>query len=251
MELEELTRYLDGLLSVSTFPDYCPNGLQVEGRSEVHKVITGVSACTELFDAAIRENGDAIIVHHGLFWDGQPSVITRSRKKRIERLVKNDISLLAYHLPLDAHPLYGNNAQIAGKLGLVNRRLFGKAKGNMIGCIGELPEPLSSEEVFTHLRNQLNAPITVHPFGPDTIQKIGVCSGGAQSYFPEAVDDGVDLFLTGEQSEWVFHYAKEEGVHYVAAGHHATERFGVQALATHLKGHFHIETLFIDIENPI
>ena len=251
MKLTELMRYLDELLESDRFSDYGPNGLQVEGTHDVKKIVTGVSACIELFDRAVEKKADAVLVHHGLFWDGQPVTAVGSRKERLSRLIKNDISLIAYHLPLDAHPQFGNNAGIFRALNLSGPIPFGMAKGNAIGFLGSFEKPLSRNEAQERIRAGINPDARFHFFGPDEIRKVAVCSGGAQSLFSEAIRQKADLYITGEESEWVYHLAKEEKAHYAAAGHHATERFGPMLLAVHLKEKFGLDAEFIDVENPI
>jgi len=251
MLLSELMKYLDEILDTKNFTDYGPNGLQIEGRKEIKKIVTGVSACVELSGAAVEKNADAILVHHGIFWDSQPAVITKSRKDRIAPLLKNDISLIAYHLPLDAHPLYGNNAGLSFALGLKNLKQFAEYKGKNIGFIGEFEEDMPAESVVSLIKQKINPESLFYNFGPDRIRSVAVCSGGAQNVFGEAIEKKADLFITGEQSEWVYHLAREEKVHYVSAGHHATEKFGVRLLGEHIKNEFGLDVEFMDIRNPI
>ena len=251
MLLSELVSYLDEILNSSEFKDYGPNGLQVEGKKEIKKIVTGVSSCVELFHAAVEKNADAVIVHHGIFWDGQPSILTKSRKERITPLIKNDISLIAYHLPLDAHPEFGNNAGLSAALDLKNLRPFAEFKGKSIGFIGEFEKNFSAEAVLKKIKEKINPQSTLYDFGPENIKTVAVCSGGAQNSFHEAIEKGADLFITGEQSEWVYHVAREEKVHYVSAGHHATERFGVKLLGKHIQDKFNLDVEFIDIYNPV
>ena len=250
MKLTELNSYINNLLESESFSDYCPNGLQVEGKPEISKIVTGVSACIELFDRAIEQNADAIITHHGLFWEGQPVTAVGVRRDRIARLLNNNISLLSWHLPLDAHPEHGNNAVIARNLGMVDLQPFGKSRGRTIGFTGTIP-PIPFPLFQDMVRKKINPSARFHSFGPETVKRIAICSGGAPSYFPEAIEAGADVYLTGEESEWVYHMAREERVHYITAGHHATERFGVAALGNFLSEKFGLDVQFIDIPNPI
>ncbi|MDH5655787.1 MAG: Nif3-like dinuclear metal center hexameric protein [Spirochaetia bacterium] len=251
MKLEKLTSYLDELLDSSSFKDYGPNGLQIEGRKEINTIITGVSSCVDLFEAAAAKKADAVIVHHGIFWDGQNAVITKSRKDRIRPLILNDISLFAYHLPLDAHPEFGNNAGLADVLNLKNLKPFADFKGKSIGFMGEFSESLSSGDAKNLIQKKINPDARFYDFGPQQIRTAAVCSGGAQSALNEAIEKGADLYITGEESEWVYHLAKEERIHFVSAGHHATERFGVQLLGEHLADQFNLNVEFVDVFNPI
>ncbi|MBI4741498.1 MAG: Nif3-like dinuclear metal center hexameric protein [Betaproteobacteria bacterium] len=248
MRCEELTRYLDDLLEASRFKDYCPNGLQVEGRNEVRRVVFGVTACRALLDAALARDADAIIVHHGWFWRGEDGRVTGLRKARLQTLLKHDINLIAYHLPLDGHPRFGNNAQLAHHLGWRAEGRFGEQEMGWFGRCGE-PTPLAalSRQMAATLRR---APQAIG--NPDRmVERIAWCSGGAQCYFEQAIVLGVDAYVSGEISEQTVHLARESGVAYIAAGHHATERYGVQALAAHLAERFGLECEFVDIDNPV
>ena len=248
MKLVELVEYLDRLLEPAKFRDYCPNGLQVEGRAEVRRIVAGVTASQALLDAAVAVQADAVLVHHGYFWRGEDGRITGMRKRRLATLIENDISLLAYHLPLDAHPTLGNNAQWAAALGWQPQGQFGEQD---IGWVGTLPQPQTVAELATGLTVALGrAPLVIgEPARP--ISRLAWCSGGAQGYFEQAIALGVDAYLSGEISEQTVHLARESGVAYFAAGHHATERFGAQALALHLAEHCGLDCCFVDVDNPV
>ena len=248
MKLVELVEYLDRLLEPAKFRDYCPNGLQVEGRAEVRRIVAGVTASQALLDAAVAVQADAVLVHHGYFWRGEDGRITGMRKRRLATLIENDISLLAYHLPLDAHPTLGNNAQWAAALGWQPQGQFGEQD---IGWVGTLPQPQTVAELATALTGVLGrAPLVIgEPARP--ISRLAWCSGGAQGYFEQAIALGVDAYLSGEISEQTVHLARESGVAYFAAGHHATERFGAHALALHLAEHCGLDCRFVDVDNPV
>ena len=249
MKRDDLARYLDDLLCATNYRDYCPNGLQVEGRPEVRRVVFGVSACQALLDAAVAKGADALLVHHGWFWRGEDGRVTGVRKARLKTLLDHDISLFAYHLPLDGHPELGNNARLAGHFGWSVEGRFGD---DNLGCHGRLPTPVSSEALAAQLADGLGRkPLLVGGEMGRPIERIAWCTGGAQGYFEKAILLGVDAFVTGEISEYNVHLARETGVAFYSAGHHATERFGVQALASHLATHCEIECEYIDIDNPV
>ncbi len=248
MKREELMMYLDGLLTPAKFRDYCPNGLQVEGRSEIARIVTGVTASQALLDAAIAIDADAILVHHGYFWKGEDGRVTGIRRKRLASLLAADINLLAYHLPLDAHPELGNNAQLACRMGWLAEGRFGEQD---IAWLGGLAEPSSLAQFSARVAQVLGRePLTLGD-PQRTIRRIGWCTGGAQGYFEQAVALGVDAYVSGEVSEQTVHLARESGVAYLAAGHHATERFGAQALGEHLARQFGLDCRFIDVDNPV
>lgn len=251
--LKELVQFIDTYLKSGEFKDYAPNGLQVEGRPRVRKLVTGVSACVELFDRALEKGADAVLCHHGLLWEGQPRTLIGSRRERMALLLKNELSLLAYHLPLDAHPDVGNNAQLAKALHLRELKPFAEVKGREIGFLGTLEEATPRDSFFSLVRNTINSGARFHPFGPAMIRSVAVCSGGAPEMLSAAVEAGADLYLTGEETEWIHHLAKEERIHFAAAGHHATERFGVRALGEFLSTvrELELEVEFIDVENPV
>ena len=248
MKREELVDYLDGLMTPGKFRDYCPNGLQVEGRSEITRVVAGVTASQALLDAAVECRADAILVHHGYFWKGEDGRVTGIRRKRLATLLAHDINLLAYHLPLDAHPELGNNAQLAGKLGWLPEGRFGEQD---MAWLGKVDEPCDLTALAAKVANVLAREPMVIGDGLRLIRRIAWCSGGAQGYFEEAIALGVDAFLSGEISEQTVHLARESGVAYLAAGHHATERYGIQALAAHLAQRFGIACDFVDLDNPV
>lgn len=251
MKRDELTRYLDQLLDSARFRDYCPNGLQVEGRSDVRLILAGVTASQALIDAAIARGADALLVHHGWFWRGEDGRVTGFRKARMQALLKHDINLIAYHLPLDGHAELGNNAQLARHLGWFVDGRFGEQD---IGWHGHLPAPMPLAELVRTIATVLRrAPQVIVNAGEsdNTVSRIGWCSGGAQNLFEQAIEQGVDAYLSGEISEQNVHLARESGVAFIAAGHHATERFGVRALAAHLAERLGLECEFVDIDNPV
>ena len=248
MDREELRGTLDTLLEAARFRDYCPNGLQVEGRDEVRRVLAGVTASQALVDAAVARGVDTLLVHHGWFWRGEDGRVTGFRKARLQALLGHDINLIGYHLPLDAHPEFGNNAQLAKHLGWVLEGHFGDQD---LGCFGSSSRPGTLADLAAQLRSELRREPLVIGDSARPAKRIAWCSGGAQSYFEAAIGLGVDVYVSGEISEQHVHLARETGVAYIAAGHHATERFGVQALAAHLAERFGIECEFLDIDNPV
>lgn len=243
----ELEHYTNTLLDIGRFRDYGPNGLQVEGRAEVRRIVSGVTASQALIDAAIAQQADAVLVHHGLFWRGHDGRIVGWMKRRLQALLAHDINLLAYHLPLDAHPELGNNAQLGRMLGWVAEGHFGEQD---LGCVGALPEAASLSTLQQHIGQQLGRAVVVVGGDGRSICRVAWCSGGAQSYFEAAIAAGADAFITGELSEPQTHLARETGVAFLACGHHATERYGAQALGAHLAERFGLEHCFIDIDNP-
>jgi dinuclear metal center YbgI/SA1388 family protein len=248
MKRDELARYLDETLETARFRDYCPNGLQVEGRAEVQHIVAGVTASQALIEAAIERRADALLVHHGWFWKGEDGRITGLRKARISRLLAHDINLFAYHLPLDSHAELGNNAQLAARLGWIAEARFGEQD---IAWIGRPASPLTAGELAQSIAAKLGRvpQLVGDPARP--IGRIAWCSGGAQGYFEQAIALGVDAYVSGEISEQTVHLARESGVAYLAAGHHATERFGAEALAQHLAEKFGLSCEFVDIDNPV
>jgi dinuclear metal center YbgI/SA1388 family protein len=248
MLLTELSDYNASLLQTNLFKDYCPNGVQVEGRAEVRRIATGVTASQQVLDAAIAWGADAILVHHGYFWRNEDATIIGIKKKRIAQLLRNDVSLLAYHLPLDAHAELGNNAQLGKLLGLVAHGRFGEQNIVWLGAL-ERPQPLAQfAQLIAH--DVQRTPQVIGDINKN-IRKVAWCSGGAQNYFEAAIAQGVDAYITGEISEQNFHLANESGVAFIAAGHHATERLGIQALGEHLAKQFGLEHRFFDQDNPI
>jgi len=248
MQLSELNDYIGRLLEVSRFRDYCPNGLQVEGRAEIKRIATGVTASQRLLEAATAWGADAILVHHGYFWRNEDATVTGIKKRRVAHLLRHDINLLAYHLPLDAHAGLGNNAQLALLLGLLPQGCFGEQD---IAWHGELKQPQKLHQFAESISQALQRSPQVIGDGEKKIKRIAWCSGAAQSYFEQAVSLGVDAFLTGEISEQNVHVAQETGVAFIAAGHHATERYGVKALGEHLHQQFALEHRFFDMDNPV
>ena len=247
----ELLAYLDELLEPSRFQDYCPNGLQVEGKQQINILVTGVTASQALLDAAVANNADAILVHHGYFWRGEAPAVTGLKYQRLKTLLTRDINLFAYHLPLDAHAELGNNAQLAKILDLeVDGRISGPGEP-AIGLCGCLKVAQSLSEFSSFIANRLGRePTTIAGHNRD-INTLGWCTGAAQGYIQQAAELGLDAFISGEASEQTTHLARELGIHYIAAGHHATERYGAKALGEHLAEHFDLQHHFIDIDNPV
>jgi dinuclear metal center YbgI/SA1388 family protein len=248
MLLNELGDYNATLLQTNMFKDYCPNGIQVEGRAEVRRIATGVTASQQVLDAAIEWGADAILVHHGYFWRNEEATIVGIKKKRIAQLLRNDVSLLAYHLPLDAHAELGNNAQLGKLLGLAARGRFGEQS---LAWLGEMERPQSLTQFIQKIGQDLLRVPQVIGDGKKSICKVAWCSGGAQNYFEAAIAQGADAYITGEISEQNFHLANETGVAFIAAGHHATERLGIQALGNHLAKQFGLDHRFFDQANPV
>jgi dinuclear metal center YbgI/SA1388 family protein len=246
----QLLEGLDALLQPSQFRDYGPNGLQVEGRSGLRKLVSGVTASLALIDAAIAVQADAILVHHGLFWRGQDVRVTGWMKQRLARLLQHDINLFAYHLPLDAHPELGNNAQLARLLGIDlypdSRGRFGEQS---LGFMGERVST-SASALASHVQACLGRAVTLVAEPDRAVRRVALCTGGAQSYFESAIAAGADVFITGEISEPQAHYARETGVAYIACGHHASERGGAAAVGAHMAAQLGLEHAFIDIDNP-
>jgi dinuclear metal center YbgI/SA1388 family protein len=248
MRLNELRDYIESELAVSRFRDYCPNGLQVEGRAEVRRIATGVTASQAVLEAATTWGADAILVHHGYFWRSEDAAIAGIKKRRVAHLLAHDTSLLAYHLPLDAHPVMGNNAQLGERLGFIEKGRFGEQD---IAMHGSLAQPQTLQQLARHIQHTLQREPQVIGHANPNIARIAWCSGGGQGYFEQAVALGVDAFLTGEISEQNVHVAQETGVAFIAAGHHATERFGIQALGEHLAARFGFEHRFFDQDIPV
>ncbi|MDG9929875.1 MULTISPECIES: Nif3-like dinuclear metal center hexameric protein [unclassified Pseudomonas] len=248
--LTTLVEEADRFLGAARISDYCPNGLQVEGRPQVRRIVSGVTASQALLDAAVEAEADVVLVHHGYFWKGENACITGMKRRRLQTLLGNDISLLAYHLPLDLHPEVGNNVQLARQLDITVEGPLDPDNPRVVGLLGSLAEPLSPRDFARRVQDVLGRePLLVE--GPGMVRRIGWCTGGGQGYIDDAIAAGVDLFLTGEASEQTFHSARENGISFVAAGHHATERYGVQALGDHLARRFALEHLFIDCPNPV
>lgn len=249
--LHEIIQWCDQTLKAAEFKDYAPNGLQIEGSTEVKRILCAVTASEDAIDAAIAQNADLLLVHHGYFWKGEPYPITGMRGNRIKKLIQNNISLVAYHLPLDAHPSLGNNIAIAEKLNLQNLEPLDLTEKHPIGNIGYLEQALSVEEFKAKLQNSFDFTVIHLPAEKQSIQKVGFCTGGAQDFIAKAALQNCDAYISGEVSERTFYEAKELGVHYFACGHHATERYGVQRLAQAISKQFAIESEYFELNNPI
>ncbi len=262
---QTLLSTFNSLLQAERFTDYGPNGLQVEGKTQIHKIVSGVTASRALIEAAIDAKADAIFVHHGLFWRGQTGVVTGWMKERLKLLLAHDINLYAYHLPLDAHPELGNNAQLGQKLGFITPKAAERGEithfgDQSLGWVANIElssqnQPFSPENLQKHLENSLKRPVacvfnTYLATNNIAIKNIAWCTGGAQSYFEAAIAAGADAFITGEMSEPQAHLARECGVAYFACGHHATERYGAPAVAAHVAEKLGIQHQFIEIDNP-
>jgi dinuclear metal center YbgI/SA1388 family protein len=247
---QQLAQCFDTLLEPEKFRDYGPNGLQVEGRSEIRKLVSGVTASLALIEAALHADADAIFVHHGLFWRGQDGRVIGWMKQRLALLLAHDINLFAYHLPLDAHAELGNNAQLALRLGLATTRRFGEQDLGFLGAREDGGSFENAGVLGLHIETLLGRSVTV--VGPQDrpVTRLAWCTGGAQSYFEAAIAAGADAFITGEISEPQAHYARECGVAYLACGHHATERYGAPAVASHVARQLSLEHVFVDIDNP-
>nr|WP_314267339.1 type 2 GTP cyclohydrolase I [uncultured Moellerella sp.] len=233
-------------LKASEFQDYAPNGLQVEGRSHVQKIVTGVTACQALLDKAVELEADAIIVHHGYFWKNEPAVVRGMKRNRLKTLLCNDINLYGYHLPLDAHPIHGNNVQLAHKMGVCINGYI-----DPLVPFGFFDQPILATELHARLESQMGRSV-LHcgDHAKAEIRQIAWCTGGGQGFIQQAAEFGVDAFVTGEVSEQTIHIAREMGIHFFSAGHHATERYGIQALGQWLANEHNLDVTFIDIDNP-
>jgi dinuclear metal center YbgI/SA1388 family protein len=251
MKNRKLANKLDQLLEIHQFKDYCPNGLQIEGREQVKKVITGVTANQALIDAAIAQQADAILVHHGFFWKGEKQEIVGMKYNRIKALIENGINLYAYHLPLDVHPEFGNNTQLAKLLAITDRRPLEPWDKRSVGRVGKFEQAISPDVLCKRINSVLNRQPLHIDGGKDEIKTIAWCTGGGQDYITIAAEQGIDAFISGEISERTTHIAREMGIHYYAAGHHATERYGVQALGQWLNDELELDVTFIDIDNPV
>jgi dinuclear metal center YbgI/SA1388 family protein len=244
--VEEADRYLGS----AKIQDYCPNGLQVEGRPQVMRIVSGVTASQALLDAAVQARADLVLVHHGYFWKGENPCVVGMKQRRLKTLLKHDISLLAYHLPLDLHAEVGNNVQLARQLELTVEGPLDPADSRVVGLIGSLPEPMHPRDFARRVQEVLGRePLLIE--GSEKIRRVGWCTGGGQGYIDRAIAAGVDLYISGEASEQTFHSARENDISFIAAGHHATERYGVQALGDYLARRFALEHVFIDCPNPI
>jgi dinuclear metal center YbgI/SA1388 family protein len=248
MNINDLNNYLNELLQPERFSDYCPNGFQVEGKREINTIVTGVTASMALLEAALLANADAVLVHHGYFWRGEALPITGIKKRRIQFLLQHEINLLAYHLPLDAHAELGNNAMLAKQLGL---NITGKTGEKEMLLLTELSAPQSLQDFAKSIETKLNRMPQVIGDLAKPVRKVALCTGAAQGYIEQAVTANVDVYVSGEISEQTVHVARESGVSYIAAGHHATERYGIQALGEHLAQKFGLQHTFIDCDNPV
>ena len=246
----ELQNYLDGMLRVSEISDYCPNGLQVEGTHKIEKIVTGVTASQALVNAAIEANADALIVHHGYFWKGEPQAVTGMKKRRLSALLANDLNLFAYHLPLDVHPEFGNNRQLASLLDVQNVSAVSGVKPVGVVMQGNLEEAIEGVALQDKLQQLLGRDVLIEGPVSKPITTLAWCTGGGQGFIEQAVELGVDAFITGEVSEQTVHTAREMGITFFAAGHHATERYGVKSLGEHIEQQFDLPVEFIDIDNP-
>lgn len=248
MKMTELLDYTGQLLQVERFRDYCPNGLQVEGKAEVGRIVSGVSACLQLLEAAAATGADMVLVHHGYFWKNEDARVAGIKRARLKLLLERDINLVGYHLPLDAHPELGNNAQLARKLGLEVEGWFGEQS---IAAYGSL----LSAQTLAELGDGVAVALDREPFivgdADRSVRRVAWCTGAAQDYLAQAIALGVDAFITGEVSEHTVHLARESGVAFIAAGHHATERYGIQALGEHLAERFGVEHRFVEVHNPV
>ncbi|GGI81134.1 Nif3-like dinuclear metal center hexameric protein [Legionella impletisoli] len=246
-----LSQYLDEFLSCASFQDYAPNGLQVEGKDTIHKICTAVTASEKAIEEAIAKNADALLVHHGYFWRGEDPTVKGIKKRRLGLLLASELNLFAYHLPLDCHATLGNNACLAKRLEVGSIQSHKINKTPDLLWSGTLKESLSIQKLTQLITHKLNqTPFVIHA-SDKPIQQIAWCSGAAQDYIDEAVALGVDAYLSGEVSERTYYLAKELGIHYLACGHHASERFGIQALGEHLSQEFELSHEFIDSDNPI
>jgi len=246
----DLLEYLDGLLMPGQFKDYAPNGLQVEGKRTVSHLVAGVTASQALIDAAIERKADALLVHHGYFWRNESSPLVGIKKHRIKALLSHDINLIAYHLPLDCHGQLGNNAQLGHLMGWQSDAHMQSSGITGLGLCATLSQPCSGSQIQQQLSRVLGRE-ALHIDAPGTvIKRIGWCTGGAQGMIEQAVELGLDAYVSGEISESTVHIARENGIHYFAAGHHATERYGAKALAAHLQQALDITCEFVDIDSP-
>ncbi len=252
MDLLQLVADLDEILEADAVRDYCPNGLQVEGSREVRRVVTAVSASRALFTRAVDREADAIIVHHGVLWNAsEPPRLVGSFRERIRILLANDVSLIAYHLPLDRHMELGNAAQLGLRLGLSELEPFAEHQGVSAGVCGVFREPVDADEFFSAVAEATDREPQIFEGNRREISSVGIVTGAAEREYHQAVAAGLDAYITGEATEWVLHQAAEDGVHFVAAGHYATERFGVRALGRWLAERHDLEVEFIEMPNPV
>jgi dinuclear metal center YbgI/SA1388 family protein len=250
-QLKSLIDHLDALLDPGRFDDFGPNGLQVPGPDEVHVVATGVSAHAELFERAAQLGADLVVVHHGLFWDHGPRALDAAAKRRLQLLFDHDIGLAAYHLPLDGHPEVGNNALIAQGIGATSTEPFAPHRGQPIGVVARFDEPIARDELLARTEHVTGRAPLAFPTGPERVHGVGIVSGAGSDYLGDAIDRGLDAFITGEPTERVMATAREAHITFVAAGHYATETFGVRRLGELLAERFGVRHEFVDVPNPI
>jgi dinuclear metal center YbgI/SA1388 family protein len=249
---DDLIAALDSLLEPAGFRDFGPNGLQVPGAAEVDRVVTGVTASRALIEAAIERDAQLVLVHHGLFWDFHPTGLSPILAERLRLLFRHDVSLAAYHLPLDGHESVGNNALLAERLGCSSHAAFGEGFGRPIGRVACFADGgIEAKELFARVGGACGRDPLVFDAGPGRIERMGIVSGSAAKSLPEAIGAGLDAFLTGEPAEHVMADAREAGIHFIAAGHYATETFGVRALGDLLARDFGVEHVFVDVPNPV
>ena len=248
MNIKDLNNYLNVLLQPERFNDYCPNGLQVEGKQEINNIVTGVTASMALLEAAVQANADAVLVHHGYFWRGESPTITGIKKRRIQILLQHEINLFAYHLPLDAHAELGNNVMLAKQLGL---NIIGKTGEKDMLLLAELTTPQSLQTFAKVIEVKLTRTPQVIGDLAKSVKTVALCTGAAQGYIEQALAANVDVYVSGEISEQTVHVARESGMSYISAGHHATERYGIQALGEHVAQKFGLQHTFIDCDNPV
>lgn len=247
---DELTRLLAQELQTERIRDYCPNGLQVEGKAGISRIVTGVTASQALLDAAVAVNADAVLVHHGYFWKNETPQITGMKKRRLQTLLANDINLFAYHLPLDVHPQLGNNAQLGKLLNVLQCRPVAAVEPIGVLMAGELEQLTRVEQIASKLTDSLGRDVMLHAASDKPVKTLCWCTGGGQGYIEQAAAAGADLFITGEVSEQTIHVSRELGIHFIAAGHHATERYGIKALGEFVAQQLDVQVQFIDIDNP-
>jgi len=256
---QALTQFCDDYLSTSAFKDYAPNGLQIDGGRPIQRIVTGVTACEALIDAAIADNADAIMVHHGYFWKGEPATLTGMKGRRVRKLMQHGISMIGYHLPLDSHPISGNNAKLADMLGMTITGALYPTESHPVGNIATCTPQTADDLIATMTQALGRAPLHISAeYHADSsaqtngrlIERVGICTGGAQDMIEQAASMGCDAFISGEISERTTHSARELGIDYFACGHHATERGGIQALGEIVAQKFGLPVTFIDIENP-
>ena len=251
IDRKQLLTHLENLLQSRRIRDYCPNGLQVEGRERIHHIVTGVTASQALIEEAIELGADTLLVHHGYFWKGEDQRVVGIKKERLKALLQHDINLIAYHLPLDVHQELGNNAQLADLLELETTGPIDPLDPSTPGSIGKLPKAMTAAEFSQWIASKLDREPLHIGENEDIVETVAWCTGGAQGYLQLAVDAGVDAFITGEINEPAVHLARETGTHFYSAGHHATERYGARALGQHLETEFGVKVTFVDIDNPV